>query len=176
MHGYVLIAPVLIFLVTLVISTRLQGSRRQVGFPYVPAKALFSQAERNFLGQLDVAVGPEFRVFGKVRIADVAMVRPGLSRSVRQGALNKIAAKHFDFVVCRLSDLAVVCAVELNDRSHGSKQAQRRDAFVAQVCQAIGLPLWTVTAAAAYHVEALSGQFQSLVGPPIPPVDQGKPG
>jgi hypothetical protein len=164
MHGYVLIALVLAFLVILVARTRLQGSSKQVGFPYVPAKALFSVAERKFLGQLEIAVGPQFRVFGKVRIADVAMVRPGLSRSVRQGALNKIAAKHFDFVVCRLADLAVVCAVELNDSSHGSERAQRRDAFVAQVCQTIGLRLWTVTAAATYSLETLSGQFQSLVG------------
>ena len=81
-------------------------------------------AERSFLGALDQAVGPDHRVFGKVRVADIAVVRPGLGQSARQGALNRIAAKHFDFIVCRAGDLAVVCAVELNDISHSGKRAR----------------------------------------------------
>jgi len=84
---------------------------------------------------------PEHRVFGKVRVADVAMTPPGLSGTARQGALNRIAFKHFDFVVCRSSDLSIVCAVELNDKSHASERAQARDDLLAKVCQAIGLPL-----------------------------------
>ena len=63
--------------------------------------------------ELDMAVGLQYRFFGKVRIADVAKVKQGLSRSSQQAALNRIAAKHFDFVICRRNDLSVVCAVEL---------------------------------------------------------------
>ncbi|WP_233842595.1 DUF2726 domain-containing protein [Dyella sp. 2HG41-7] len=163
MHGYAVFIPVFIILFALVIRIRLLGSRGGVGFPYVPAKTLFSTAERKFLVQLEKAVGQQYRIFGKVRIADVALVKPGLSRSTRQAALNKIASKHFDFIVCRANDLAVICAVELNDRSHSTQRAQRRDELVARVCQSIGLPLWTVAAAATYNVETLSGQFQSLV-------------
>jgi len=118
-----------------------QRDAKSVGFPYKPAKTLFSPAERSFLGVLDRAVGPEHRVFGKVRVADVAMTPPGLSGTARQGALNRIAFKHFDFVVCRSSDLSIVCAVELNDKSHASERAQARDDLLAKVCQAIGLPL-----------------------------------
>ena len=79
-----------------------------------PGGALFSPAERSFLGVLDQAVGTDYRVFGKVRVADVASVKPGLGNSARQGALNRIAQKHFDFVVCGARDLNIVCAVELD--------------------------------------------------------------
>jgi Protein of unknown function (DUF2726) len=136
-----------------------------IGFPYQRGKPLFSAAERLFLGVLEQAVGPDHRVFGKVRIADVAAVKPGLGRSARQGALNRIAAKHFDFVVCRAADLVVICAVELNDRSHASAKAQSRDALVANVCRVIGLPLIAVAAKATYSAQEVRAQFLTAVTP-----------
>ena len=99
------------------------------------------------------------------RVADVAAVKPGLGSSARQGALNRIAAKHFDFVVCRSGDLSVVCAVELNDRSHSSQRAQARDELLANVCRAINLPLLTVPAKAAYSSQDVRAQFLAAVEP-----------
>ena len=114
---------------------------------------------------LDQAVGPEHRVFGKVRVADVAAVKSGLGNSARQGALNRIAAKHFDFLVCRSGDLSVVCAVELNDKSHASQRAQARDELLANVCRVINLPLLTVPAKAAYSPQDVRAQFLAAVEP-----------
>ena len=159
---------VLAFFVFIVLAAlkNKQGAGGSIGFPYQPAKTLFSAAERSFLGVLDQAVGPEHRVFGKVRVADVATVKPGLGKSARQGALNRVAAKHFDFVVCRASDLAVVCAVELNDKSHSSQRAQSRDDLLLKVCQAIDLPLLTVPAKQAYSPQDIGSQFLAAISPP----------
>jgi hypothetical protein len=143
-----------------------QGGSGSVGFPYQPTKVLFSAAERSFLGVLDQAVGPEHRVFGKVRVADLVAVKSGLGNSARQSALNRIAAKHFDFVVCRSSDLTVICVIELNDKSHASKRAQARDNLLAKVCQAISLPLLTVPAKQAYSLQEVRAQFLAVVAVP----------
>lgn len=141
------------------------GAGGSVGLPYAKAPALFTPAERRFLAVLEEAVWPDYRVFGKVRIADVAQVRPGLPVGARRGALNRVSGKHFDFVVCRSSDLAVVCVVELNDRSHGGKAAQRRDAFVVALCQAIGLPMLQVIATTGYFAEDVRAQFFAAIAP-----------
>lgn len=160
---------VIVVLVVLVLAAVAAGKAKRdsgwsVGFPYQRSETLFSVAERSFLGVLDQAASPEYRVFGKVRIADVAALKPGLSASARQGALNKIASKHFDFVVCRASDFSVVCAVELNDKSHGSKRGQARDEFVVGVCRAIGLPLLQVPAQRSYAVADIRSQLQATIG------------
>ena len=155
-----------IFLVVLVVITvikSISSGKGSIGFPYQPAKTLFSAAERSFLGVLDQAVGAEYRVFGKVRVADIASVKAGLSKSAHQGALNRIAAKHFDFVVCRANDLSVVCVVELNDKSHSSKRALNRDDLLAKVCQSIQLPLLTVPAKQAYSMAELREKFHSTI-------------
>lgn len=98
-------------------------------------------------------------------MADVAAVKPGLGNSVRQGALNRIAAKHFDFVVCRTGDLSVVCAFELNDKSHSGQRAQARDELLANVCRAINLPLLTVPAKAGYSTQDVREQFLAALKP-----------
>ena len=156
-----------VFVVLAALKDKKRGSTGSIGFPYQPAKTLFSASERSFLGVLDQAVGSEHRVFGKVRVADIASVKSGLGNSARQGALNRIAAKHFDFVICRAGDLSVVCAVELNDKSHSSQRAQARDDLLAKVCQAINLPLLTVPAKQAYSLQEVQAQFMAVISPPV---------
>lgn len=130
-----------------------------VGLPYEAIETLFSPAERSFLGVLDNALGEEFRVFGKVRVGDIAKVATGLSRSASQGALNKIAYKHFDYIVCRASDLAVVCAIELNDQSHSTKRARKRYELIESLCKVISLPLMQITARESYTTQEVLDQF-----------------
>ena len=98
--------------------------------PYVLGDALFTPAERSFLGVLDQAVGTDFRVFGKVRVADIVAVTKGTPKPLWQRAFNQISAKHFDFVLCRPNDLKPVCVIELNDQSHAKESRQGRDKFL----------------------------------------------
>jgi hypothetical protein len=163
MSWILIFAFVVIAVAVLVALKGKQGGSGTLNVPYQPAKALFSPAERSFLGVLDQAVGSEHRVFGKVRVADLATVKPGLSNAARQGALNRIAAKHVDFVVCRTSDLAVVCAVELNDTSHSSQRAKARDDLLLRICRVINLPLIQVPAKQAYSAQDLRTEFLTVV-------------
>lgn len=160
----VLVIAVVAVAALVAVAGRKAGTGAGIGYPYVQTKALFSPAERSFLGVLDQAVGPGYRVFGKVRVADLALVKPGLSNSARQGALNRVGSKHVDFVVCRASDLSLVCAVELNDKSHASKRAQARDELLRKVCRAIALPLFEVPAKRAYSIQELREQLAAVIG------------
>jgi hypothetical protein len=162
------VLPLVIAVVVLVLLAAVIGKRGAgVGSLYQPAKALFSPAERSFLGILDQAVGAEYRVFGKVRIADIASVKSGLKASTKQRALNRIAAKHFDFIVCRVNELSVVCAVELNDKSHSGKRAQARDKLIADVCRSINLPLLVVPAKSTYSLQEVREQFVTAISASI---------
>ncbi|MGB7422753.1 MAG: DUF2726 domain-containing protein [Comamonas sp.] len=174
-----LAVAVLVVVVLAAIAIKMVGGGGRIGYPYVQVKALFTPAERSFLGALDTAVGPQRRVFGKVRIADIAGIKPGLGKSARQAALNRVIAKHFDFVVCRASDLAVLCVVELNDKSHASKSAQARDEVKRRVCEAVHIPLIEVAAKRAYAVEELRMQLATAMpadfaSTPVAPLPQGQ--
>lgn len=134
------------------------------GHPYTKAGPLFTPAERSFLGVLQQAVGEDAQVFGKVRVADVITPAKGLPRSDWQRAFNRIAAKHFDFIVCTSDDLSVVCALELNDASHQSKKRQQRDSFLEAVCSAAGIPLVQVEAKSGYVVPDIRALLAPYLG------------
>ncbi len=65
-----------------------------------------------------------------------------------------IAQKHVDFVVCD-ENLRVLFAVELDDSSHDTKQARRRDRFKNRAFRAAGIPLKRVREYNEYTVRAL---------------------
>jgi hypothetical protein len=163
MFAFIIIVLILLLLAFFVLKVKSAGGN---DFPYQKAKALFSPAERSFLGVIDQVVGTEFRVFGKVRIADVATVKTMSNRSAWQKAFNRISAKHFDFIICRSSDLSIVCAVELNDKSHQKNSRKLRDEFVAGVCNSISVPLVEINAQASYSIQELKERFSEILNPP----------
>lgn len=161
---FALIVSVLILILLAFFVLKVKPSGRN-SFPYQKAKALFSPAERSFLGVIDQVVGTDFRVFGKVRIADVANVKTMSNRSAWQKAFNRISSKHFDFIICRSTDLSIVCAVELNDKSHQKNSRKLRDEFVAGVCNSISVPLVEINAQASYSLQELKQRFDVILNP-----------
>lgn len=137
--------------------------------PYVLGDALFTPAERSFLGVLDQAVGTDFRVFGKVRVADVVSVTKGTPKPLWQRAFNQISAKHFDFVLCCPNDLKPVCVIELNDQSHAKESRQGRDKFLERVCAAAGIPLIFFPAKSTYTLAEISASIANAMGAKVEP-------
>lgn len=133
---------------------------------YERQPSLFTPAERSFLGVLEQAVDPEHRVLGKVRLADVIRPKTGTTGGVRQSAQNRIDRKHLDFLVCRKDDLAVACAVELDDASHGARKRKERDAFVEQALASAGVPLVRFPARRAYVIGDLRMALANAIGVP----------
>ena len=149
--------PLLGFLILLTIavgvfSLFIQKRKPTSNFPYQKQDKLFTPAERSFLGVLEQAVCDQYRVFGKVRLADVIKVKTGLSNSIRQSAFNRIQSKHLDYVICDSGDLSVQFAVELDDRSHFQSKRKSRDAFVDQALKVADVPLYRFPVKQTYSV------------------------
>jgi hypothetical protein len=138
---------------------------------YERQNKLFSAAELSFLAVLDQAISPGQRVMGKVRVADLIAIRSGLNTKTRQIALNRVAQKHIDFVVCAGPSLTPVCAIELNDGSHNSSAARQRDEFLSSVCAQVGLPLIVVKAGRTYARDTIRQQITAVI-----PVEQSPMG
>jgi len=139
---------------------------------YVPAGPLLSPAELNFYRLLCKVVknpndpGAEVQaiVMAKVRVWDLVKVRKGLSHSARHAAQNRIRAKHADFVLCDPASLRPFCVIELDDRSHRSEKARRRDALVDSIYAAVGLPILHVDCRRGYSMQEVGGMIREAVG------------
>jgi very-short-patch-repair endonuclease len=154
------------FLFIAVVSLALALFKKKAGkgpvdFPYQSKEVLCSPAERSFLGALDKIVGKSYRIFAKVRLADIIDVQRGLSASARQSAFNRIAGKHIDFIVCNANDLSIVGAIELDDKSHLKKGRRERDQLLDKALEAAGVPMLRVKAKSTYSIKEVSSDLDS---------------
>lgn len=152
--GLLILLGIVAFVVKIVMPRLIKG---QIAFPFQKEPVLFTLAERSFLAVLEPALGNQFRVLGKVRLADVIRVKPGLSGSARQQAFNRIQSKHLDFVVCDPKDLAVQFVVELDDSSHQQSRRQARDEFLDKALVAAGVPVFHFPVKRTYSVQDIRG-------------------
>jgi ssDNA-binding Zn-finger/Zn-ribbon topoisomerase 1 len=147
------------------------------GFPYEQRGKLFSAAERSFYRVLCKAAAGNAVVFGKVRVADIVKPTKGLDRGGWQRAFNRIAAKHFDFLLCKPDDLSVISAIELDDGSHGKKKRTERDQFLNGVCEAVGITLHRFKASSGYQMGKIRGVLfpgtEPVIPKPAPEIENG---
>jgi len=156
-----------IFLAVLAITAaflrRFAGeSRTGGGHAYEAATALLSPAERSFFGVLHQAVGSDYHVFAKVRLADIVRPVRNPSRSGWQSAFNRIAGKHVDFVLCDSQRLDVVGVIELDDGTHQRFERGVRDGLVDSALADAGIPILRVPARQAYSPAQIREQVESL--------------
>lgn len=131
--------------------------------PYIPVKALLTDAELNFYRQLIRIVPPGILVFSKVRIADVIDVKPSIKGKGRLKHFNPIAAKHFDFVLVDDKKMQILGAIELNDSSHDKKERKERDEFVRKVMASAKVPLFEIKATRKYKLDTLKSDLEALL-------------
>jgi hypothetical protein len=144
-------------LVALLVAMRL---RRPRPGPY-ELRRFLTPAERAFFRVLRDAVGDEYALFAKVRVADILKVRQGEKDFAVH--FNRISAKHVDFLLCDPSDVSPVLAIELDDATHERADRRRRDAFLDEAFASAGLPLARFRAGTAYDPAQLADEIAEAI-------------
>ena len=148
-HLYFLLGLGALVLLTFILSVR-RSLKSRFRLPYVADATLLTASQRAFKAVLERAVGKEYRVYGRVRVADVIGLRPRLSRRERERALDRLEGRCFDFLVCAPDTTAIACAVNLVPRSRLRQQLPRDR--LDRICAAAGLPFVRVRESDAYSV------------------------
>lgn len=157
MEWIIIIAVVIVLLLALI------GAKGETDYKYRINGPLFSPAERSFYGVIESAVSDDYRVLGKVRIADILTPAKGMGRKHWQIAFNKISAKHFDYVLCRKDTLDVVAVVELDDKSHKKASSKKRDHLIQKACESATLTLVRFPAKANYSVSEVKEVIENSI-------------
>ncbi len=121
--------------------------------PYNKRPRLVTKAELRFYKSLTKAVQDDWTIFAMVRIADLLVVPKEAPK--RRVWLNKILAKHIDFVLCDPTSLEPLVAIELDDSSHQRKDRQERDEFVDHAFESAGMPIVRFPVRSSYHAREI---------------------
>jgi len=119
-------------------NEEIRVKRANSDYPYI-ANNLLTNAEKqlfNFMSE-NLCQVDRIHIFPKVRLADIIQVDNKLTTD--KDYLWKITNKHVDFLLCRKSDMGIICVVELDDYTHETQEAQDRDIFVMSALYAAGI-------------------------------------
>lgn len=123
---------------------------------YMPKAYLLSHAEQRLFMALRKALGARIHIAPKVRLADIVVCN---ANATDFASLSRISQKHVDFVLLDPKSSRLLAAVELDDRTHLTLATRRRDEFVNELLNAVGLPLLRVQAAYEYNRYVLQQQL-----------------
>ena len=86
-------------------------SQPDINVAFQRKSQLFTPVERSFILLLEQAVGNEFRILCRVRLADVLCPRSQSKQS--KAAQQKASTKQLDFVLCDKEDMRPLIAIDL---------------------------------------------------------------
>ena len=158
MISYFLLAVLVMVLFLVVQALAVQRKKQPgvAGHRYERREALMSAAELKFFRTLEAAVGVNFRVFSKVRLADIVQPVKTGDRSAWYSAFGVIKSKHVDFVVCDPGTMEYRLVVELDDKSHERDDRAERDQKVDDILAQANIPVLHIPAKASYSPDELS--------------------
>lgn len=129
--------------------------------PYLARGQLVTKSELKFYKSLSKAVQDDFQIFAMVRIADLLRVEK--NNKHRRKWLNKILAKHIDFVLCDPGSLKPLVCIELDDISHQRPERIERDKFVNQAFKSAQLPLLRISTQPEYRSREIRQLIESVL-------------
>lgn len=107
---------------------------------YQPRQLLTKREMGEYLKLKQYADARGWLICPKVRLFDLIEPKSGYNRSDRQTLINKVWAKHVDFVLVDQS-MNVIGVLELDDRSHDRPDRMERDQFVRDALEGAGFIL-----------------------------------
>lgn len=119
---------------------------------YEPEPAFVSGRQRALLGLLEPALEDRYRVFCKIRLADV--VRPVYATSLKRPRLpgGRLESECLDFVICEKKGFKILGVVQIDGEDQTDTGRRRSESTVDRVLAAAGIPV--VHLAGAEHLDS----------------------
>lgn len=155
-HLYFLLGLGAAVLFAFILSLR-RSLKQRLRLPYLADETLFTPSQRAFKSVLEQAVGNDYRVYGRVRVADVVGLRSRLSRREQERAQARLGERCFDFLVCTPDTTAIACAVNLSPQSRLRKQLPKDR--LDRICAAARLPFLRFRESDIYSVADIEEQI-----------------
>lgn len=121
-------------------------------FPYYSRGTLLTKAELKFYYVLKSAIGQDYNISCKTRLADIVNCS---TSDWHKGFGPKISSKHIDFVLTDPETSEIILCIELDDKTHRLPERQKRDIFVNRVLEKTNTAFYRVPAASSYDLSKI---------------------
>lgn len=123
-------------------------------------QVFLSFAERDVLGLLEQILGPSYRIFVKVRLADLVVIRAGQEPRQRSVAAGMLARETVSFAIFDQAQKAIVAVIDL---AEGGDQHKLRNEFVDQALGSAEIPYGRIPLQLSYSSQEIEGLVSALL-------------
>ncbi|MEO3878286.1 DUF2726 domain-containing protein [Rheinheimera fenheensis] len=159
---FVLLLILLLVVVVALVASRFIDSGNP--FPLQKKTSLFSPVERSFMQLLEKAVGNDYKILNRVKLADLMELKSGISDKARASTLVKLNAKYLDFVLCDPNDFSVIAVLDLVNNSSKDGHKAVPDWFVNGALDAAGVPYLRMKIKAGYTAADIQAAIATRLG------------
>lgn len=125
-------------------------------WPFVKADRLFNPPEYNFYRAMLQYMPPEVIVFPKVRLQNIVYVSP--DSKLYDHFAARVGRKYVDFLICRIEDMRIVCAVEFDDNAVDADKTREKAHDLNRILDGAGLEVFHYSE----HFEYTEADFQPI--------------
>jgi hypothetical protein len=170
---FILFALISLIVIVGVLASRLNDN--SFPFPFDSKTSVFTPAEKNFQNLVEQAMGSQYRVINRVKLADIVTIRNGVSDRASQSAVKNAEGKYLDFVICERNTMKLLGAIDLVD-TQGKGYKIKKDWFISGALEAASIPHLRIKVKANYTLAEIRACINSrLLGNRAPsPKVQGK--
>ena len=146
---------ILFALISLIVVVALLASRlndNSFPFPFDRKATIFTPAEKNFQTLVEQALGDNYRVINRVKLADILTIRNGVSNKASQSAKSNADSKYLDFAICERDSMKLVGVIDLVDTA-GKGYKVRKDWFVSGALEAASIPHLRIKVKPSYSIK-----------------------
>lgn len=166
----ILFALISLIVIVGVLASRLNDN--SFPFPFDSKPSVFTPAEKNFQNLVEQAMGSNYRILNRVKLADIVTIRNGVSNRASQSAATNAEGKYLDFVICERSSMKLLGVIDLVD-TQGKGYKIKKDWFVSGALEAASIPHIRIKIKANYTLDEIRACINSrLLGnsSPLPQV------
>lgn len=163
---FILFALITLIVIVGVLASRLNDN--SFPFPFDSRASVFTPAEKNFQNLLEQAVGQQYRIINRVKLADIVTIRNGVSSRASQNAATNAEGKYLDFVICERNSMKLLGTIDLVD-TQGKGYKIKKDWFVSGALEAASIPHLRIKVKANYTLDEIRACINSrLLGNKAP--------
>lgn len=152
MHA--ILAIIVVLIIVLVLIKKYSNTESSKIGSFRARRFLMSKSELAFYKAMCLYLPPDKTIMSKVGLKDIIETTSSDKRQ-RSSDWGRIKSKHVDFILLESSTSQILACIELDDSSHSSQTAQKRDNIKNDALSSASIPLKRVKASSSYSKEQI---------------------
>ena len=124
---------------------------------------ILTGSERAFINVFEPILSHKYRLFAKIRLADLIDIQHTPGHSIPSDVKAKIHATTVSFVICKMEDHSIVGIIDIEDKNRRGDEGDMPDDFIDLAAAEAGLPINRIPSKSHYDQHEIAKDLAKYI-------------